>query len=378
MKIIIIRKECGFFKGGAERYCMALCTELASLGHKVYVLSNKCEKDVPGNIKHIYVPVNNRSSSTKNLSFHQNCQKVLKEIRPDWSYALSRTYPVDAFRVSDPLHARWMKVRYPNRFVRRLQELNPRHRAILSLEDGIFDPQNTRLIITNSKLAKKHVTNAYNFPDHRIHVVYNGVDLDRFKPGTTEVNKEGEKKYNELTILFVSMDFKRKGLDFLLKSLFSLQKEKLSFKLVVVGNGKRKKYQKKVRELGLGSCVEFVGEVSNVETYYRTADIFVLPTRYDPFANVCLEALACGTPVITTENNGASELITESVDGYVIRGSSGIVEELSKKIYDFYRLPIEKKKEMKRQARSKAKNYSIKQNALRTIDIFERELEKRR
>jgi len=124
--------------------------------------------------------------------------------------------------------------------------------------------------------------------------------------------------------------------------------------------------------------VEFVGEVSNVETYYRMADIFVLPTRYDPFANVCLEALACGTPVITTENNGASELITESVDGYVIRGSSGIVEELSKKIYDFYRLQIEKKKEMKIQARLKAENYSVKQNALRTIDIFERELEKRR
>lgn len=62
----------------------------------------------------------------------------------------------------------------------------------------------------------------------------------------------------------------------------------------------------------------FIGHSKETEKYYGMADIFILPSRYEPFANVCLEAMACGLPVVTTITNGASELIEEGVNGFVL------------------------------------------------------------
>ncbi len=353
---------------------MMLCKELSFLGHEVCVLSGKYDRNAHENIEHVRIPVNTRSSSTKNLSFHQNCQKVLGRLRFDWTYALSRTYPVDAFRVSDPLHARWMKVRYPRRLLRKLQELNPRHRAILWLEKNILNTRNTKIVITNSKLVKNQIVEEYGYPADRIHVIYNGVDLERFSPNMS--HGIAVKRGDGLVLLFVAMDFKRKGLHFLLDSLAVLRRENIKARLLVVGKDKERVYRKKVRSLGIGEAVRFVGEVDNVEDYYRVADLFVLPTRYDPFANVCLEAMACGTPVITTVSNGASELIDEGENGYVIKNQGRLIEELTDKIRIFSKLPDERKQEMRKKARLKSERFSIRENVLRTVNLFATELER--
>ncbi|MGH7395365.1 MAG: glycosyltransferase family 4 protein, partial [Candidatus Methylomirabilales bacterium] len=55
--------------------------------------------------------------------------------------------------------------------------------------------------------------------------------------------------------------------------------------------------------------------------YYAAADVFVLPTRFDPFANATLEAMAAGLPVVTTRMNGVAEILTPGSDGYVLDDS---------------------------------------------------------
>jgi UDP-glucose:(heptosyl)LPS alpha-1,3-glucosyltransferase len=65
-------------------------------------------------------------------------------------------------------------------------------------------------------------------------------------------------------------------------------------------------------KLGITSQVEFLGSVKNIQELYQTCDCMILPTKYDAFSNSCLEALSCGCRVITTIQNGASELINES------------------------------------------------------------------
>ena len=64
--------------------------------------------------------------------------------------------------------------------------------------------------------------------------------------------------------------------------------------------------------------MRFVGEVADLRPVYSAADIFILPTIYDPFSNACLEALACGLPVITTRSNGFSEIIKNGINGSII------------------------------------------------------------
>src|SRR5690606_2165573 len=127
-------------------------------------------------VTHIPVEVNRLTSSSRNWSFHSNSVKLLAGLAPDRVLALSRAFPADGFRVSDPLHGFWMKVRYPGAAHRFLQSLNPRHRTILRLEKGIYDPANTGVIITNSVLAERMIPEYHEFPADRIEVVYNGVD----------------------------------------------------------------------------------------------------------------------------------------------------------------------------------------------------------
>jgi UDP-glucose:(heptosyl)LPS alpha-1,3-glucosyltransferase len=215
MKIAIIRKECSFRRGGAERYAANLSRALLEAGHRVWMLAETCDADIHPDLEHVPVRVNRATSSSRNRSFHENSQKALASIQPEAVLALSRSFPADAFRVSDPLHRFWMSVRYPGALHRWFQERNPRHRTILSLEEWIFDRRNTRRIITNSRLSKTMIGRFFPaFPQERIVVAYNGVDLEHFSPAGGETETGGP-----LRLLFVGQDFKRKGLAPLLHAL---------------------------------------------------------------------------------------------------------------------------------------------------------------
>ena len=81
--------------------------------------------------------------------------------------------------------------------------------------------------------------------------------------------------------------------------------------LWVAGNGRLKKFRNLADSLGIVENIKFLGAVENIAAYYQTADFMVLPTKYDPFSNSCLEAMSCGCAVLTTTSNGASELLSK-------------------------------------------------------------------
>jgi len=69
---------------------------------------------------------------------------------------------------------------------------------------------------------------------------------------------------------------------------------------------------------GIADKIIFMGTQKEIEKYYAAADLFVLPTLYDPFSNATLEAMASGIPVVTTGNNGAAELIENGKEGFIV------------------------------------------------------------
>ena len=96
--------------------------------------------------------------------------------------------------------------------------------------------------------------------------------------------------------------------------------ERPSASLVVVGfDSAREAWQGRAEELGIARRTRFLGGRQDAEACYAAADLYVLPTRYDPFANSTLEALASGLPVITTETNGGSEVLTEAAGTVLAR-----------------------------------------------------------
>lgn len=323
------------------------------MGHEVTLLARECEPDIHPGLRVVQVPVGNLTSSIRNRSFHLNSQNLLGHLDVDRVYALSRTYPADAFRVSDPLHANWLDIRYPGRFVSWLEHLNPRHRTILSLERAICSPSNTGVIITNSCLAKNQLLGLYDFPVDRIHVVYNGVDLARFCPAASP-----KPRNRPVRLLFVAQDFGRKGLGYILDALALLQPEGIVFHLDVVGRDDPKPYQRQASKLGLLDTVRFLGPSGRVEDQYRDADLLVFPTLSDPFANVCLEALACGLPVLTTNTNGAAEILQEGETGFVVDAGNGLASRIATVLHRFSRLPLNNRSAMFHACRTAAEKYT--------------------
>ena len=366
-KIALIRKECSLKRGGAERYCANLCRCLAEMGHQVYVVARTCDDDIHPGLIHVPVQVRNWTSSSRNLSFHRNSQRALKDLGIDYVYALSRTYPADAFRISDPLHDSWLDIRYPGWLRNRLERLNPRHRTILGLEKRACDADYSGAIVTNSIWSRQQILARYDYPSERIHVIYNGVDLDCFRPSS-----EGDMPVGgPLRLLFVAQDFARKGLGFILDTLKQLHAQGIACHLRVVGRDNPRPFLQQAQQLGVAQAVDFHEATSQIQDYYNAADLLVFPTLSDPFANVCLEALACGLPVMTTTHNGAAEILIEDQTGYILQANRPLVPQIVAGIVRFSSLPQQQRLEMSHQARLCAEGFTIRHNAERTLEVLE-------
>jgi UDP-glucose:(heptosyl)LPS alpha-1,3-glucosyltransferase len=115
--------------------------------------------------------------------------------------------------------------------------------------------------------------------------------------------------------------------------------------------------------------VQFLGEVADLVPVYAAADIFILPTIYDPFSNACLEALASGLPVITTRSNGFSEIIEDRVHGSIVDNPGNLVG-----LRDAIRFwSDQSRRDAARSANSKhASQFDISKNVTQTLEILTR------
>jgi UDP-glucose:(heptosyl)LPS alpha-1,3-glucosyltransferase len=236
---------------------------------------------------------------------------------------LTRCDAVDIYRLGDGIQQHWLTLRYPFKPWRWLAcIINPLHLVNLMYEQRLLGKGHCKYLITNSQLCKKQAQQYYRVPSERIEVIYNGVDQEVFSPATVTAQRQTTRNELGLTddaivILYVSNNWQRKGLAVLLEAVALLDKQGGKIHVVVVGRGRPEAFRRLLGRLGLAGRVHFAGVTKIVERYYAAGDLFVLPTIYDPFANVCLEAMACGLPVITTSGNGAAELLTPGTNGYI-------------------------------------------------------------
>ena len=181
-------------------------------------------------------------------------------------------------------------------------------------------------VISNSdglrKLALKTNSN------QKIGVVYNGIDIEQFKPSLEERNE------NIFKIICVSRLTKRKGIDCLLKAIDKIVKTK-SDKIILylVGDGNAKgDLEKQAEELGIENYVKFSGRIphSDLPKIYNSADIFVLPSLNEGMSNTMLEALASGLPLVATDTGGTKELVKDGVNGFIVEMENA--DDLAQKI----------------------------------------------
>jgi len=218
-----------------------------------------------------------------------------------------------------------------------LKGAGPLHWVLLGLEDRGFRAESCPFIIANSQLGRAGILKYYPMPPGQVVVAYNGVDGTRFSPDL-RVRHRGSRRESlgvepeDLLILFVGSGFARKGLGSLLAAVSTLRNRGVRIRLLVAGAGPREGWSRRARALGLAGHVTFVGHVPEPESFYAAADVFALPTFFDPFANATLEAMAAGLPVVTSRDNGAAELLRPGVDGLIVDRAedvSGLAEALA-------------------------------------------------
>jgi UDP-glucose:(heptosyl)LPS alpha-1,3-glucosyltransferase len=121
-----------------------------------------------------------------------------------------------------------------------------------------------------------------------------------------------------MVFLFVGSGFARKGLDAAIGAL--AQCANPDFRLVVAGRDRESaRFAEQARRLGVSERVRFLGGRDDVRPLYAAADCFILPSRYDPFPNTALEALAMGLPAIVSSRCGAAEVVEPGVSGWVCK-----------------------------------------------------------
>ena len=365
MKIAVVVKEHIESKGGLERYAVTLSRRMASSGHEVHVYANSWDAD--DSLIFHYVPYIRWSSLLKVFSFPANARKHLKRGSFDLVYSLTPLYPVDIYRVGEGIHRDVLRARFPNSLRRFLRYLNPKHLAILRLEKKLFTPGNFRAIITNSNLIKERLITVYNVASASVNVIYNGFDDKLFNPDKSvfraSVLGANNIDDSEKVVLFAANDFKRKGLKYLMEALSILSLRGIRPPLMVVGKGRIGLYKRMAENLGIAGQVSFTGPVADIEKYYGAADIFVLPTLYDPFSNACLEAFGSGLPVITTAGNGFSELIEDGVNGFVIKEATSTAI-LADRIETLLNIPAAGES-----ALEKAKGFTVDNNISKTLEL---------
>ena len=362
--------------GGAEVFLSRFIDELIKNGHTCHLFAAQWDKDGKDDV--IFHKVKTFGPSfLRLLSFAVNAWFVVKRIAPDVIVSFERTLYQDIYRAGDGCHKEWLIQRKKSggRSVIKniITFLNPLHLTILYLEKRLFRSKKLKYVVANSNRGKEEIIRHYKLPADNICVIYNGIDINEFKPGCIDKNRAAyREKLNikdETALLFVGSGFERKGLGFLIEAVGILKRSGYNkIKLIVAGKGKIKKYKNAADRLGIGKDVIFTGPVKDVQGYYSASDIFVLPSIYEPFSNACLEAMASGLPVVTSRINGASEILTDGKDGIIIDNPSN-PEEIAEKIKPL--LAGQARHAAGMEARMTVAKYSIEKNVERFLRLID-------
>ena len=307
MKILVVVPS--LRGGGAERVVSLLTTEWAKHHEVLIVLFDSSSLDYPygGRIIDLQLPA---SDTVIKKVFNAGARLtrligVLRRERPDrvFSFMESANFPtVAAAALSSYLDRLWVSVRIspackPLFFRILISVLYRLPARIVALSEGV-----------------KQALESLSLPGDRISVIYNPVILRRSQNSALGSKPPLDNRF----ILAAGRLVMQKGFDRLLTAFQRLDRPELH--LAILGEGpEREKLIHQACELGIGNRVHFPGRVSDVDSWYRTAECFVLSSRYEGLGNVLLEAMANRCPVVSFDcPYGPSELIKDGENGHLI------------------------------------------------------------
>jgi glycosyltransferase involved in cell wall biosynthesis len=250
------------------------------------------------------------------------------------------------------------------------------YRLIIALENRIYTNPNTALVLYAKKTAKD-LQRFYNRQD-RMPVLYLGLDHKTFNPERRmELRNEARERLGisteRFSLLLVGNDLKKKGISALLDAMIELRE--LPLDLLVVGREDPAPFRRMVQDRALNGQVFFLPPRKDVEFYYAAADAYAGPSLEDTFALPPAEAMACGLPVIVSSENGTFEIITDEIDGMILKDAtdSKALAAMIRRLFEDMPFRIR----LGRKASETARQYTWERNGKDLAKIFEEVLRRK-
>lgn len=319
--------------GGVEKYGRYLAEEFSRQKWEVTVLTTgEILRNYPFRV--ISFPTPSSFGYRKLKIFDEHCVNWLNKHPVDVVFGMDRNSCQTHYRAGNGVHAAYLERRSATASLwKKISfKINPLHNTILHFEKLTYQHPQMRRIFTNSQMVKDEIIRYYHTNPEKIHVVHNGVQWHEWQKPFDEwpFDKDGLLKRLNLPkahfhMVFIGNEFRRKGLLQLLKALHYAKN--LEIHLSVIGGKQQsiKEFQHIANKWQLSSQVTFFGQQNGVVPFYQCADCVVIPSIYDPFANVTIEALAMGCFVLSSCHNGGSEILTPT-QGRVLKDIEDVEE----------------------------------------------------
>ncbi len=320
MKLAIVRQRYNPY-GGAERFVARALPALERRGADVTLIARSAAGWGAGKV--LRVDPFYLGNLWRDASFACAARKAWREGGFDLVQSHERIPGCDVYRAGDGVHRRWLELRRAaaGALERLGIALNLYHRYVCRAERRMFEDPRLKAVVCNSRMVRDEIARGFRVAPGKLHVIHNGVDLDHFNPSIRaslriQARREFDIEKEATVFAFVGSGFARKGLGAAIDALAEPQAR--SFRLLVAGcDRQRRRFERQAAQRGVAGRVDFLGGRDDVRPVYAAADCLILPTRYDPFPNTVLEALAMGLPAIVSTRCGAAEVIRPGVNGWI-------------------------------------------------------------
>ena len=357
-------------RGGIENYLYYASKTLLKLNHKPTILCSRHLSSLP--MEDTYEGIRVRRHPPYSLRFPASLlnplyylgrlQRVIKKYSGDLDIVWSRQ-PAYCYSSCKALQVPVIYIQavvWPLTYELLVKSVKPTRKLwknIISPQLSFIEERAMRAcdrIVVFSKINRRHITDYYGISSKKFRVIPPGVDLERFnvREKDEEILKEFKVPERGRVVLTVTRLVPRKNIHMLIEALSGIDRRDVY--LVVVGDGpQRTRLEKLARNLGVAGRVRFVGFREDVERFYSIADVFALPSMYEPLGHVFLEAMASGVPCIGLKTEypevvtACDEIIDNGRTGYTVEPS---IRALKIKI-DIIISDVELKKRMRKEGR---------------------------
>ena len=371
MNVCFVTPEYFPISGGTGAYVYYLSHSLQKLGHNVHVVARHSEdsEDMVHGINVHYIK-GTGNALTRYWRFARSASKKIEELNQQIGFDVIHAnlplvpnfaIPKDSAKaLVCAVHSTWKGEAIVTR-QSNPKELNPNEKMMLRFNRVLRSYEKKLMkrsdaLIAVSKYTVDELTELYGIEEEKIHVIYNGVDINKFKPrpDRAKLRREFGLEEDKKIVLFVGRLYHRKGLEILLCSIPPVLQEFGDVKFAISGTGFKKKEESLrnlAKELDIEDHVAFLGYVPDekLPDLYATSDIFVLPAIYENFPFAILEAQATGLPVISTKVGGIPEFLVDNENGFLI--DPGDSAQLTQRLLTLLQDP-KLAKEMGRRGRS--------------------------